>query len=427
MAITIFFILWIILLFLNTPVFLSILLSSIIYLLINGDLLLSIPQKITSAANSFPLLAAPFFILAGNIMNTSGITNRIFNFADALIGHIPGGLAHANVIASMIFSGMSGAAVADAGGLGAIEIKAMRERNYDMKLSTGITAASAIIGPIIPPSVPMVFYGVLSDASIGALFIAGIIPGVIIGLSLMIMVYYMAVKNNYPRSPKPSINTILNAFKKAFLPLLTPLILIGGIIFGIFTPTEAAVVASIYALLLGGVIYREINLKDLNKIFINTVETTAIVMFLVMTASLFGWIMTMEQIPQELAEFLLSITLNKFLLLLIINLFLLFIGCFMESLAAMIVLVPVLMPIATEIGVDPVHFGIILILNLMIGTLTPPVGIVLYVVSTVSGLSFEEVTKGTLPFLIPLIIVLLLVTYIPELSLLLPKILIGYN
>ncbi|OGV99820.1 MAG: ABC transporter permease [Nitrospinae bacterium RIFCSPLOWO2_02_FULL_39_110] len=427
MAITIFFILWIILLFLNTPVFLSILLSSIIYLLINGDLLLSIPQKITSAANSFPLLAAPFFILAGNIMNTSGITNRIFNFADALIGHIPGGLAHANVIASMIFSGMSGAAVADAGGLGAIEIKAMRERNYDMKLSTGITAASAIIGPIIPPSVPMVFYGVLSGASIGALFIAGIIPGVIIGLSLMIMVYYMAVKNNYPRSPKPSINTILNAFKKAFLPLLTPLILIGGIIFGIFTPTEAAVVASIYALLLGGVIYREINLKDLNKIFINTVETTAIVMFLVMTASLFGWIMTMEQIPQELAEFLLSITLNKFLLLLIINLFLLFIGCFMESLAAMIVLVPVLMPIATEIGVDPVHFGIILILNLMIGTLTPPVGIVLYVVSTVSGLSFEEVTKGTLPFLIPLIIVLLLVTYIPELSLLLPKILIGYN
>lgn len=427
MPLIIFFMLWTVLLILNTPIFLSILLSTTIYLLMNGDILISIPQKLTSSANSFPLLAAPFFIFAGNVMNISGITNRIFSFADAVVGHIPGGLAHANVIASMIFSGMSGAAVADAGGLGAIEIKAMKERNYNLKLSVGITAASSIIGPIIPPSVPMVFYGVLSGVSIGALFIAGIIPGILIGLLLMIMVSYIAIRDKYTTSRRPSLIFILNTFKKAFLPLLTPVILIGGIILGVFTPTEAAVAASIYSLLLGGIIYREIDLNGLYKIFLNTIETTAIVMFLVMTASLFGWIITREEIPQKLAELLLSITTNKILLLLIINLFLLFIGCFMESLAAMIILVPVLMPLTSGIGVDPVHFGLILILNLMIGTLTPPVGIVLYIVSSISGLSLKETTIATLPFLIPLIAVLLLVTYIPEISLLLPRIILGYN
>ena len=241
------------------------------------------------------------------------------------------------------------------------------------------------------------------------------------------MVSYIAIRDKYTTSRRPSLPFTLNTFKKAFLPLLTPVILIGGIILGVFTPTEAAVAASIYSLLLGGIIYREIDLKGLYKIFLNTIETTAIVMFLVMTASLFGWIITREEIPQKLAELLLSITTNKILLLLIINLFLLFIGCFMESLAAMIILVPVLMPLTAGIGVDPVHFGLILILNLMIGTLTPPVGIVLYIVSSISGLSLKEVTIATLPFLIPLIAVLLLVTYIPEISLLLPRIIMGYN
>ncbi|CAN5680958.1 TRAP transporter large permease [soil metagenome] len=380
-------------------------------------------HRMVSGINSFPLLAIPFFILAGALMNAAGITDRIFDFARALVGWMRGGLGHVNVAASVFFAGMSGAAVADAGGLGMVEIRAMRNAGYDPGFAVGITAASSTIGPIIPPSLPLVIYGVVASASIGQLFAAGLIPGLLMALSLMIMVAFYARRRNYPRDERLMLRVIWFAFRRAFLSLLTPVLIIGGILFGVFTPTEAAVAAAAYALILGALVYRTLTFRRLLHVSMETIETTAIVLMIVAAASIFAWILNSLRVPQQFAGLILSMTENEIAILLLINAVVLVVGLFMETIAAITILVPVLLPIALQVGMDPVQFGIVLVLNLMIGLLTPPVGMVLYVLSRVSGVPFERCAVATLPFMIPLVIVLMLVTFVPALSLWLPTLL----
>jgi tripartite ATP-independent transporter DctM subunit len=423
MGLIVLFVLLVILLVIGVPVAVSLALASLAYILIDGLPSVVLIHNMINGIDSFPLLAIPFFILAGHLMNTGGITNKIFAFARACVGWMHGGLGHVNVGASVIFAGMSGAAVADAGGLGNIEIKAMKDAKYDTDFSVGITAASSIIGPIIPPSLPLVIYGVTASVSIGELFVAGIIPGLLMAVSLMIMVAYYARKRNYPRDKSFEWIRLRETFKKAFLPLLTPAIIIGGIATGAFTPTESAVAAVMYSLFLGMVVYKTLTFKHLVKVSMETVETTAAILLIIASAAIFAWILTANQVANHLGTFLLSLSSDKTVLLLIIMLLVLVIGMFMETIAAITILVPLLMPIAATVGIDPVHLGIIVILNLMIGLLTPPVGMVLYVLSEVSGVKFEQCVKATMPFLVPLTIVLLLVTFFPQLALWLPTML----
>ncbi|TVQ41228.1 MAG: TRAP transporter large permease [Spirochaetaceae bacterium] len=382
-------------------------------------------QRMVGGVNSFPLLAVPFFILAGNLMNAAGLTTHIFAFARSIVGWMRGGLGHVNVGASIIFAGMSGAAVADAGGLGTIEIKAMTDAGYDTDISVAITAASSTIGPIIPPSLPLVIYGVIAQASIGRLFIAGIVPGLLMGVSLMILIAWYARRRNYPRDARFTVRGMAISLWRGFPSLLTPVIIIGGIALGVFTPTEAAVAASAYTLFLGTLVYRTLTFKKIMQVSLDTLETTAIILFIVAGAAIFAWILTRLRVPAHFASLLLSITENPILLLLLLNLVLFIVGFFMETIAAITILVPVLLPIAMQIGVDPVHFGIFMILNLMIGLLTPPVGMVLYVLSRVARIPFERCAKATAVFIIPLVIVLLLVTFVPALSLWLPGVFFG--
>ncbi len=420
MALTLMFVLLALLLIVGVPVAVSLAGASLIYILIEGRPAVVMIHTMINGVDSFPLLAIPFFILAGHLMNTAGITNKIFAFARALVGWMHGGLGHVNVGASVIFAGMSGAAVADAGGLGTIEIKAMRDAGYDTDFSVGITAASSTIGPIIPPSLPLVIYGVMASVSIGELFAAGLIPGLLMAVSLMIMVAWYSRKRNYPRDAKFELSRLATTFKSAFLPLLTPMIIIGGIVTGVFTPTESAVAAVGYALFLGLVVYRTLTWKHLVRVSMDTIETSAAILMIVSAASIFAYILTANQVAASLGDFLLGISDNKNVLLVIMMLLVLAIGLFMETIAAITILVPVLLPIANQVGIDPVHLGIIVILNLMLGLLTPPVGMVLYVLSQVSGVRFERCVTATMPFLVPLIIVLFMVVFIPDLALWLP-------
>ena len=408
-------------LIIGVPVGIALAGSSMVWVLMSG----SVPDfvvihRMVNGVDSFPLLAIPFFILAGNLMNSAGITNRIFAFATACIGWLRGGLGHVNIIASVLFAGMSGAAVADAGGLGTIEIKAMRDAGYDDDFAVAVTAASSTIGPIIPPSLPMVVYGVMASASVGQLFTAGFIPGILMAIALMLMVAWYAKRRNYPRDKRFSIRLLGTTFKRAFLSLMTPIIIVGGILTGAFTPTEAAISASVYALILGVFVYRTLTPKRLFHVSMDTIETSAIILFIVAAASIFAWILTSNRVTEQFADILMGMTQNPLLILLMLNVVLFIVGCFMETVAAITILVPVLLPIAEGVGVDPVHFGVIMVLNLMIGLLTPPVGMVLYVLSRVAGISFERCSAATLPFLFPLLVVLALITFVPTFSMWLP-------
>jgi tripartite ATP-independent transporter DctM subunit len=411
------------LMLLRVPIAVALGLSSLGYIVLEGLPPVVLVHNVINGMNSFPLLAVPFFIMAGGLMNSAGITARIFGFARSLVGWLNGGLAHVNIGASIIFAGMSGAAVADAGGLGNIEIKAMREAGYDDDFSVGVTAASSTIGPIIPPSLPLVIFGVMASVSIGELFVAGLIPGLLMAVSLMIMVWYMSRKRKYPRDAKFSVSNVLTTGKAAILPLMTPIIIVGGIVSGAFTPTEAAVCAATYAMFLGVFVYRTLNLKKLMAVSMETIETTASIMMIVGAATIFAWILTSNKAAALFAETLLGMTDNKTIILLVIMLVVLIIGLFMETIAAISILVPVLLPVSVQIGVDPIHLGIIVILNLMIGLLTPPVGMVLFVLSKVSGVPFERCVRATMPFLVPLVAVLLLLTFVPQLTLFLPELL----
>jgi tripartite ATP-independent transporter DctM subunit len=410
-----------VLIIIGVPIGIALAGSSLIFVLITGSVPdLVVVHRMVNGVDSFPLLAIPFFILAGNLMNSAGITNRIFAFATALVGWMRGGLGHVNIGASVLFAGMSGAAVADAGGLGTIEIKAMRDAGYDDDFAVAVTAASSTIGPIIPPSLPMVIYGVMASASVGQLFAAGFIPGLLMAVSLMIMVAWYARKRNYPRDTRFNVGLIGKTFAHAFLSLMTPVIIVGGILTGVFTPTEAAIAAVAYALVLGLFVYRTLNWRRLLHVSMETIETTVIILLIVAAASIFAWILTSNRFSEQFAELLLTITDNPILILLLLNLVMLVVGLFMETVAAITILVPVLLPIAIKIGVDPVHFGVVMVLNLMIGLLTPPVGMVLFVLSRVSGVSFERCSAATMPFLVPLVMVLLLITFIPQFSMWLP-------
>lgn len=420
MALTTMFVSLIILLIIGVPVAVSLGTASLLYILLDGLPPTVLIHTMVSGVDAFPLLAVPFFILAGHLMNTAGITNKIFDFAKALVGWMHGGLGHVNIGASVIFAGMSGAAVADAGGLGAIEIKAMRDAGYDTDFSVGVTAASSTIGPIIPPSLPLVIYGVMASASIGELFAAGLVPGLLMAVSLMVMVAYYARKRNYPVDAKFSMSRLGSTFLTAFFPLLTPVIIIGGIVTGAFTPTESAVGAVMYSLFLGLFVYRSLTWRHLVRVSFDTIKTTSAIMLIVAAAAIFAWILTANQMAENLGGMLLGFTDNKYLILLIMMAITLAIGCFMETIAAITILVPVLLPIAINVGIDPVHLGIILILNLMIGLLTPPVGMVLYVLSQVSGVKFERCVVATMPFLVPLVIVLFAITMFPAISMWLP-------
>ncbi|MFD1207851.1 TRAP transporter large permease [Modicisalibacter tunisiensis] len=409
------------LLVMGVPIAICLAGSCLLYVYLSGQVPdIIVAHRMINGVDSFPLLAIPFFILAGNLMNNGGITNRIFDFALALMGWMRGGLGHVNVGASIVFSGMSGAAVADAGGLGTIEIKAMRDAGYDQEFAVGITAASSTIGPIIPPSLPMVIYGVMAGASVGQLFVAGLVPGLLMGVVLMVMIAVLARRRGYQRDTTFALKTLRITFARAFLSLLTPVIIVGGIITGMFTPTEAAIAAVVYALFLGTVVYRTLTWRRLVQVSMETIETTAIILMIVAGASIFAWILTSNQVTQQVVALFGPIADNPVAVLLLINLVLIIVGCFMETIAAITILVPVLLPVAVNAGIDPVHFGVIMVLNLMIGLLTPPVGMVIYVLSRVSNIPFERCMRGTLPFLVPLFLALLLVTFIPALSMWLP-------
>ena len=413
---------FIILAALSIPISFSLTGAGLLAALFSGKYPLEIVfHRITGGLDSFVLLAIPFFILAGNLMNTSGITRRIFDFANALVGRIPGGLGHANIVSSIIFSGMSGSAVADAGGLGLIEMKAMHDQGFPDDFSAAVTAASATIGPIIPPSIPMVVYGVMAEVSIGKLFLGGFIPGLLMGLSLMILVYYMSKKNHYPTSPYFSIKLLWKTFIDSFWALLTPVIIIGGILGGIFTPTEAAAVAVIYALFLGFVVYKELSFKSLWGILIESFHTTATVTFIIGAAAAFAWLIAIEGIPAKLSQIIYSLNISKPMFLLIFNVVFLVLGTFMESLSIMVITVPVLVPIIKALQLDPLHIGVVLVLNLMIGLITPPVGMCLFVTSKIGNVRLEQLYRSILPFIVPLVFVLFLITYIPSLITWLPS------
>ncbi len=438
--------------------------SSLLYVAYSGELPpFVVVHRMIGGIDSFPLLAVPFFILAGNLMNNAGITNRIFNFALALVGWLKGGLGHVNVVGSVIFAGMSGTAIADAAGLGTIEVKAMTDHGYAKEFAVGVTAASATLGPIIPPSLPFVIYAMMANTSVGALFLAGLLPGMLMAALMMATVAYFAHKHGWGgdvrfvarRFAKALIELVVVAawptsvyvlvqsgwqpqltvagalvvlfvldrmFRfQAVLPLMTPVLLIGGMTTGLFTPTEGAIAASVWAMVLGLFWYRTLTWKMFVKVSLDTVEMTATVMFIVAAASIFGWMLTATGVTAALAQWVLGFTREAWVFLLLANLLMLFVGCFLEPTAAITILVPLLLPIATQLGIDPVHFGVVMVLNLMIGLLHPPMGMVLFVLARVAKLSVERTTVAILPWLVPLLLSLALLTYVPALVLWLPR------
>ena len=412
----------VLMLVLGFPIYLCLIGSSLVYIFMSGNLspLIAV-QRVILAPDSFTLLAVPFFILAGQIMNSGGVTNRIFRFARTLVGHYRGGLGYVNIVASIIFAGMSGSALADAGGLGMVEIKAMRDAGYDDDFSLGVTAASSTVGPIIPPSIPFVIFGAVANVSVGGLFVGGFVPGLIMGLTLAVSVFIVARRRNYPVHPRASLREVLVAFKEAFLALLMPLIIIGGIWMGIMTPTEAAFVSILYALIVTGLIYRELSFKQLPQMMIATIRMVVPAILIVGGANIFGWIMNYEKIDQLLLKALLGITTNKYVILFIINLILLFLGMFLEVISAIMLVLPVLAPLVQIIGIDPIHLGVVMVLNLMIGLLTPPVGFVIYILSSTTKNSVNMVIRSVTPWLIPLLAALFLITFVPELVMFLPR------
>lgn len=414
------FAIFVVLLFLGLPIAFCLGISSAVYLWLADIPLVIIPQKMYSGMDVFVLLCIPGFILAGNLMNRGGITDRIVGFCNALVGHIRGGLGLANIVASMIFAGISGTAVADTASLGAVLIPAMKKEGYEADFSCAVTAASSTIGPIIPPSMPMIIAGTLTSLSVGKLFMAGAVPGILLGIGLMIVSYFISRKKGHPKGEKATRRQLLHEFFGAFWALMLTVLILWGIVGGVFSPTEASVVASLYALFVGLFVYRDLKVRDLPRILIDTAVTTASIIVLVGVANLFAWILTSEQIPQMVADALLSVTKNKYLILLMINVLLLFVGTFMETIAALLTLFPTLLAVATQVGIDPIQFAIIAVLNLMIGLTTPPVGVCLFVASTIGKISISRIARANIPFLVVSIIVLLLVSYIPAISLWLP-------
>lgn len=386
------------------------------------DMLLVFIQRAYAATTSFPLLAIPFFILAGNLMNVGGTTERIFDVARLMVGRVRGGLAQVNVLSSMIFAGMSGSAVADAAGLGVVEIRAMTQHGYKPEYAATITAVSSTIGPIIPPSIPFVIFGSLANVSVGALFLAGIVPGLLIGFGLMVAIAIAARRRNLPRSEGfQSRAVILRTLVRAAPALALPPFILWAIFGGIATPTEASVLAAAYALVLGRFVYGELSLRDIERVLWDTGRQTTQVLFIIAMAAPFGWVMVQQQVPNAILQALLSLSREPWVILLLVNVALLVLGMFLETIAIMILAYPILAPVMTAIGVDPIHFGVILVLNMMIGLVTPPVGLCLYVVAGIAKVPVAAIVRELTPYLLALLVVLGVVTYVPALSTWLPK------
>lgn len=413
--------LWLLLVLVGVPIGISMIFVSVGYFWYMDRGMFLAVQRMVDGLDSFPLLAVPLFILAAAILNSAGITHHLFGFARALVGHVRGGLGHVNVLASLFFSGMSGSALADAGGLGKMEIEAMREAGYDDDFAGAVTAASSLIGPLVPPSITMVLYGVIANVSIGQMFLGGVIPGVLCALALMGMVYLVALRRDYPRDPRQSAPEILRLFWRSLPALLTPLVIIGGIFSGYFSPTEAAAVTVLYAILIDLLFYRELTWRRLWDAVYETSVTSASIAVIVAGVSLFSFIFAREQAPQQIAQMFLAIADSPLTFLIAVNLMIFVLGCFIEALVILLVIVPILVPIAAGFGIDPVHFGIIVVLNLMISIMTPPMGMALFVVSQVGNIPYQRLAWAILPWLIPPILVLILVCVFPVLAIGLPS------
>jgi tripartite ATP-independent transporter DctM subunit len=407
------------------PVAFALVTAALTWLLFGSPVPMSlVVQRMSSGIDSFPLLAIPLFVLAGNLMNVGGIAARIFEFAVALVGHLRGGLAQVNIFASLIFAGMSGVAQADAAGLGTVEIKAMKKEGFDAAFAAACSAASAIVGPIIPPSVIMVVYGVLAQVSISDLFLAGLVPGFFIGGLLMLTVWFLVATGRVyaPVQPKANAKALGRSFVRAIPPLMAPVILVAGLLSGVATPTELGAITVVYAIVLGFA-YRELNWKRLYNCIGETFVTTGVLVFIMAAAVPFGWAIAVNNVPAELASWLLSITTNKWVILALINVLLLVVGCFMETTAILLIAVPTFLPLVMQLGIDPIHFGLVIILNLLIGATTPPFGVLLFIVQDIAKVSFGAIVRAILPFYLPLGVALLMVTYWPDLSLWLPRML----
>ncbi len=404
------------------PVAFAILVPSVVYIAAQGIPLATVAQRVLYALDSFPLVAVPVFIFVGNLMNASGITERMFRFADVMVGRLPGGLGQVNVFASLIFSGVSGAALADVGGLGRVEIKAMSERGFPLPFSASVTAASAIVGPIFPPSIPIIIYASVTSVSAVQLLVAGIVPALVCVALLMVTVAVLAIRRGYPRAPAwPSARALWGAFWPAAPALAAPVILVGGMLSGSFTPTETSAVAVVWVLLVGALLYGEMPWRFVRAAALETVRSTAAILFIVAAAAMFGWILTVEGIPRDVAAWFGAISDNPYVLLLLVNAIFLIAGMFVDSTTATLLLVPIIAPPVMLAGVDPVHLGIVVIFNLMFGTVTPPFGLSLFLLSNMTGLSFSRLSLAMVPFYPALLTALGLLTFVPDLSLWIPR------
>ena len=417
---------WLVIMFVGVPVGWSLMIATILYFSMSRwNVAMFASAKLVDSLNSFSLISVPFFILTGILMNGAGITEKIFNFAKALLGHYTGGMAHVNVAASLIFSGMSGSAIADAGGLGQLEIKAMRDEGYDDDLCGGITAASCIIGPLVPPSISMIIYGVIANQSIAKLFLAGFVPGVLTTIALMIMCYAICKKRGYKKAKKATFKEQVQAFKDSFWALLTPVIIIGGIFTGKFTPTEAAIIAAAYSVFLGAFIYKELTLKSFFDHCVEAMSVSGVTCLMIISVTFFGDMIAREQTAMKIAEIFMQYAHSPLTVLVMINLLLLFLGMFIDALALQFLVLPMLIPVAAEVGIDLIFFGVMTTLNMMIGILTPPMGMALFVVAQVGKMSVSTVTKGVLPFLVPIFLTLVFITVFPEVVTFLPYLILG--
>jgi tripartite ATP-independent transporter DctM subunit len=407
--------------FMNIPIVFSIGISAIVVLILEKVSLLIVIQRLFTGSDSFILTAVPFFVLAGSLMGTGGITTRLVGFAQCLVGHITGGLTFVTIVAEMILSGITGSATADTAAMGGIMIPAMEKEGYEKRFACALTAAAGTLGIIIPPSIPMILYAIIAGVSIGKLFLAGFLPGVMVGVGMMVPAYYISKKRNYPKRPRVTFREFIRSLFTSAFALFMPVVIIGGIVGGVVTPTEAGVLAVAYAAFGGLVVYRELKISHLPKILLETVIMSASIMIIMAVASIFGWILANLEIPKVVAEFFLGISHNKYIILFLINIFLLIVGCFVDLGPALIITVPILLPLVKMLGVDPIHFGLIVIINLGIGLFTPPVGTNLYVACAVGKISLSDISKGIVPFIIWSVIVLMIVTYWPQSVLFVPN------
>ncbi len=426
MLILFIFLVLLILIMIDLPIAVAMGLTAIIFFVGLGDssLLTMLPQRMYASTTGFTLLAIPFFILAGNLMNSGGVTSRIFRFAKALFGHFTGGMGQVCVVANVIFSGMSGSAIADAAGLGQVLYKAMIDSGFTPRFAAAIVAAAATIGPVIPPSIPFVLYGALTGVSVSALFLAGFIPGILMAIAMMIAIYFLAKRRNLHREPRADFKEVVASIKGAFLALLTPVIIIGGILLGIFTPTEAAVVASLYALFLG-FLYKDLTLKDLPRIFWVTIRQTVSLMFIIAAAGFFGWFTIYHKIPDEIILSLTGLSMTSASVIAIVIFIVLILGMFLEGNAIFILTIPFFAPMCRQFGIDLVNFGVVMTLLIMIGNLTPPVGMCLFAVSSFSKVTLGELSKEVWPYIIGILLVTILIAYVPAIALFIPNVMGG--